>query len=95
MKNATSYEGLTMLALLGDKSETALAVKRITCKMVASHAMFCPRCESVLDQKDVVVFEKKNRVVSCMCGACFSKTIPQQWEKIGIEVFNWKGKCNG
>lgn len=69
------YEEIIGTALLTGDHETA--IRRTTCKLAASRAMFCG-CGAVHDQKRIAVIEivyadKSEKTVAALCPACFAK----------------------
>lgn len=72
------YEEIIGTALLTGDHETAM--RRTTCKLAASQAMFCG-CGAVHDQKKVHVVEivyadNTEKTVAALCPACFKKQEP-------------------
>lgn len=69
------YEEIIGQALLTGDHEKAL--RQMTCKLAASHRMFCG-CGAVLDQKKVHVVEiihpdKREETIAALCPECYEK----------------------
>lgn len=69
------YEEIIGTALL--TGDHATAMRRTTCKLAASQAMFCG-CGAIHDQKKVHVMEivyadNSEKTVAALCPACFDK----------------------
>ena len=75
------YENLVGAAILADNQKTKdRAVARITCKLAASHRMFCG-CGNIHDQKKIHVVEivepnGKERTIGALCPKCFESQRP-------------------
>ena len=72
------YEKIIGTALLTGDHETGM--RRTTCKLAASHRIFCG-CGDVLDQKTVCVVEivhndGKEQTIAALCPECFAKNLP-------------------
>lgn len=72
------YEEIIGTALLTGDHETAM--RRTTCKLAASRAMFC-KCGQIHDQKkvhvvEVVYADNTEKTVAALCPACFKKQEP-------------------
>jgi hypothetical protein len=72
------YEKIIGTALLTGDQETG--IRRTTCKLAASTAMFCG-CGNVLDQKTVCVVEivhndGKEQTIAALCPDCWTKNLP-------------------
>ena len=69
------YEQIIGQALLtGDHDK---AIRQMTCKLAASHRMFCG-CGAVHDQKKIHVVEiihadKREETIAALCPACYAK----------------------
>lgn len=71
------YEQIIGTALLTGDHETGM--RRTTCKLAASQAMFCG-CGAVHDQKKIHVVEivhndGKEQTVAALCPECFAKNL--------------------
>lgn len=76
--NDTDYEEIIGTALL--TGDHATAMRRTTCKLAASTAMFCG-CGQVHDQKKIHVIEivyadNSEKTVAALCPGCFKKQEP-------------------
>ena len=72
------YEQIIGTALLTGDHETGM--RRTTCKLAASRAMFCG-CGNVHDQKKIHVVEivhndKREETIAALCPDCFRKNLP-------------------
>ena len=72
------YEEIIGNALLTGDHETGL--RRTTCKLAASQAMFCG-CGQIHDQRkihvvEIVYADNKEKTVAALCPACFKKQEP-------------------
>lgn len=72
------YEEIIGTALLTGDHETAM--RRTTCKLAASTAMFC-QCGQVHDQKkihvvEIVYADSTEKTVAALCPACYVKQEP-------------------
>ena len=63
----SSYEGIIGAAIMGETT-TELGMARVTCKMAASHTMFCRSCGGILDQSTVQVLETGEQAMAAYCG---------------------------
>ena len=71
------YEQIIGTALLTGDHETGM--RRTTCKLAASRAMFCG-CGNILDQKTVCVVEivhndGKEQTIAALCPECWTKNL--------------------
>jgi hypothetical protein len=69
------YEEIIGTALLTGDHETG--IRRTTCKIAASHRMFCG-CGTVHDQRKIHVVEiihadKREETIAALCPACYAK----------------------
>lgn len=76
------YENLVGAAIIAPDQKTKdRALSRITCKAVASRAMFCG-CGAVHDQKKIHVVEmidaetKAEKTICALCPKCFESQLP-------------------
>lgn len=72
------YEEIIGTALL--TGDHATAMRRTTCKLAASRAMFCG-CGAIHDQKkihvvEIVYSDNSEKTVAALCPACFEKQEP-------------------
>ena len=72
------YEEIIGQALLSGDHETGM--RRTTCKMAASHRIFCG-CGAVHDQRRIHVVEivhadKREQTIAALCPACWKKNKP-------------------
>ena len=72
------YEQIIGTALLTGDHETGM--RRTTCKLAASQAMFCG-CGNVHDQRRIHVVEivhndGKEQTIAALCPECFAKNLP-------------------
>lgn len=72
------YEQIIGQALLTGDHEKAM--RQMTCKLAASHRMFCG-CGAVHDQKKVHVVEiihpdKREETIAALCQECYGKNLP-------------------
>ena len=72
------FEQIIGTALVTGDHETGM--RRTTCKLAASHRMFCG-CGAVLDQKkvhavEIVHADGKEQTVAALCPDCFRKNLP-------------------
>ena len=61
-------------------------IARNLVKYAAGTAMFCPRCEAILDQSRTVVLSDGTRTVT-MCDQCYGKS-PGNIKRGSIEVYD-------
>lgn len=74
-------EKLIAAAILGDDKDKEKALRQLTCKTAASHAMVC-ECGAIHDMKKIHVIEivdsdGMEQTLAACCPACFAKHCPR------------------